>query len=90
MKMINKASDAMNKMTIKINESDTVSHSFKCRWNGTADLPMFVVVLQMMLCFSGLRTNSRKWRMKSSSLGSSMQWWSHWSTTGRVRLKHMN
>lgn len=37
-----------------------------------------------MVCVSGLRTSSRRWRMRSNSWGSSTSWSTPWSITGRV------
>lgn len=93
LKMINRASDAVNKMTIKMNESDTVSGYRMDSLAGSSELGsvgvsgsgsaprrwwMFVSPL------SGLRTSCRRLKLRSSSWGSFILWWTPSSIIGKV------
>lgn len=92
LKMINKATDAVSKMTIKMNESDAVSPAGKPR---PLKVPPKWIQLKQRCCVgfrgsqtqlvddddvfscSGLRRSSRRWSLQTSTSGSFMLWLNH-------------
>ena len=92
LKMLNKATDAVSKMTIKMNESDVVGVPVvvvffsvpRCHGDDGQGCCEAVLTYRMCCACSGSRRSCRRWRPPTSSSGSSTAWWSPWWSTGKV------